>query len=113
MTIQETLRDEIIANLADNFRAGDEEILGDILEGVIDDALLMSNRKYKAVDSDSREAQIIVLASNIKKAVKTIYLQRGVEDVRSNSQSGLSNTYDVAMETMLSDIIRQNKRLMI
>lgn len=113
MTIQETLQNEIIANLAENFREGDEEILAEILEGVINDALLMSNRKYRAVDEESTEAQIVVLASNIKKAVKTIYLQRGVEDVRSNSQSGLSNTYDVAMETMLNDIIRQNKRILM
>lgn len=113
MDIQERLLQEIIDDLADNFRTGDSEILEDILEGVTDDALLMSNRYVKAVTDEAKEAQIIVLASNIKKATKAIYLQRGVEDVKSNSQSGLSNSYDNVMETMLNDIIKQNKRLLV
>ena len=100
------IRDEIITDLADNYVDGDEGVLESILTDVINDALSMANR------SES-EANIIVLCSNIKKACKTIYLQRGVEDVRSNSQNGLSNTYEVATETMMRDIIRQNKRRML
>ena len=113
MDIQETLLQEIIDDLAENFRTGDDEILADILEGVTNDALLMSNRYVKAGTEEGKEAQTIVLASNIKKATKSIYLQRGVEDVKRNSQSGLSNSYDNVMETMLNDIIKQNKRLLI
>lgn len=99
---------EIIEDLADNYRE-DKNVLTSLLDDVIDDALSMSNRKFKS-DKDN---QLLILKSNIKKAVKTIYLQRGTEDTSSNSQSGMSNTYDKAMETMLNDIIRQNKRVMI
>lgn len=99
---------EIIEDLADNYRE-DKNVLTSLLDDVIDDALSMSNRKFKS-DKDN---QLLILKSNIKKAVKTIYLQRGTEDTSSSSQSGMSNTYDKAMETMLNDIIRQNKRVMI
>lgn len=113
MTESELLT-QIKADLGANFYDGDEAILSSILSDVIEDSLLMSNRGKKAGASNSaKETQIGILASNIKKAVKTIYLQRGIEDVKSNSQSGLSNTYEDAMETMLKDIIRQNKRLFI
>lgn len=99
---------EIIKDLADNYRK-DGEVLNDLLDDVIVDALSMSNRKYKS-DIDN---QLLILKSNIKKAVKTIYLQRGAEDVSSKSESGQSSTYDSAMETMQKDILRQNKRIMI
>ena len=112
MTKEELLQ-QIMADLGDNFTEQDTVVLGDILEDVIEDALLMSNRDAKANASDEAMAtQLKILSSNIKRAVKTIYLQRGVEDVNSNSQSGLSNTYDVAMERMLADILRQNKRVL-
>ena len=113
MTENELL-ERIKADLGANFYDGDEAILSSILSDVIEDSLLMSNREAKASSSQTaREGQLKILASNIKKAVKTVYLQRGIEDVKSNSQSGLSNTYEDAMETMLKDIIRQNKRLFI
>ena len=112
MTREELLQ-QIIADLGDNYRETDDGILANILEDVIEDALLMSNRDVKAEASDEAMAlQLKILSSNIKKAVKTIYLQRGVEDVKSNSESGLSNTYEVAMDRMLADIIRQNKRVL-
>ena len=99
---------EIIKDLADNYRK-DGDVLNDLLDDVIVDALSMSNRKYKS-DIDN---QLLILKSNIKKAVKTIYLQRGAEDVSSKSESGQSNTYDSSMETMQKDILRQSKRIMI
>ena len=102
------LLERIKADLGANYYDGDEAILSSILSDVIEDSLLMSNRKDKA----DLEGQLSILSSNIKKAVKTIYLQRGAEDVKSNSQSGLSNTYEEATEAMLKDIIRQNKRLL-
>ncbi len=110
---QEELLEQIKADLSFNYRVGDDSVLNDILSDVIEDALIMSNRDVKASVSDEAKAQQIkVLSSNIKKAVKTVYLQRGIEDVKSNSQSGLSNTYDDVMESMLRDIVRQNKRLL-
>ena len=69
----------------------------------------MSNR----INKGNLDKQLIALKSNIKKAVKAIYLQRGVEGVVSDSQSGLNNNYDDVMETMKKDIVKQNKRLYI
>lgn len=99
---------QIISDLSDNYR-NDEQVLQDLLEDVISDALHCSNRHFKTDKAD----QLEILKSNIKKAVKTIYLQRGAEDVKSNSIAGESNTYDNAIETMKKDIISQNKRVMI
>ncbi len=110
--ITETLYEEIVRDLGVNFNEEDGNVLHDLIDDVIEDALLMSNRNVKVISEETKEAHVIILASNIKKAVKTIYLQRGIEDVKSNSQSGLSNTYDDAMETMLRDIVRQNKRIL-
>ncbi|MBE6156980.1 MAG: hypothetical protein E7161_04490 [Firmicutes bacterium] len=99
---------EIIRDLSDNYR-DDIQVIDSLLEDVINDALFMSNRQHKK-DIDT---QLTLLKSNIKKAVKTIYLQRGTEDVTSNSQSGISNTYSDAMEQMQKDIIRQQKRILL
>lgn len=104
--MKEEILEEIIEDLADNYRK-DEEVLVSLLDDVIEDALSMSNRKFK-LDKDN---QLLILKSNIKKAVKSIYLQRGIEDVSSNSANGESNTYEKVMDTMLNDIIKQNKRL--
>ena len=105
MAFREDVLSEVKADLGENYISSDESVLMSILTDVIEDALRMSNRA-------NNENNLSVLKSNIKKATKSIYLLRGVEDVKSNSQSGLSNTYDNVMETMLTDIIRQNKRLM-
>lgn len=106
--MREEILEEIIKDLSDNYRE-DKDVLEFLLDDVIEAALFMSNRRFKK-DKDS---QLLILKSNIKKCVKTIYLQRGAEDVTSSSSNGLSNTYDKAMETMQNDIIRQNKRIMI
>ena len=105
MAFAEDVFNEIVADLADNYVSTDESVLKNILSDVIEDALSVSNRVYS-------ENNLQILKSNIKKATKSIYLLRGVEDVKSNSQSGLSNTYDNVMETMMWDIIRQNKRVL-
>lgn len=102
------LLEEIIADLSENYY-GDEEVLKSLLDDVINDALFMSNRQYKS----DKENQLNILKSNIKKAVKAIYLQRGAEDTSSNSANGQSSTYSDVIENMEKDIIRQNKRIMI
>ena len=107
--MKETIKTEIIAELGALYTDADATVLSNILDDVITDALYVSNRRYKS-DNDN---QLTILKSNIKKAVKTIYLQRGTEDVTSESQSGLSKTYDIAIETMKRDIIRENKRILI
>lgn len=99
---------ELIHDLAENYR-NDKAVLDSIVEDTINDALRISNR-YNKTD---KENQLEILKSNIKKATKTIYLQRGVEDVRQNSENGLSNVYDQAIETMQKDIIREGKRIFV
>lgn len=106
--MKETIKAEIIAELGDLYDSNDASVLNAILEDTITDALYVSNRRNKIL-----EDQLTILKSNIKKAVKTIYLQRGTEDVSSENQSGISKTYDIAIETMKQDIIRENKRLLI
>lgn len=112
MATKESIYEQVVRDLGVNYNVEDGNVLQDIIDDVINDALIMSNRDIKIIDDESKETQLDILASNIKKAVKTIYLQRGVEDVKSNSQSGLSNTYDDVMDTMLKDIVRQNKRVL-
>lgn len=106
--MKEKILDEIIKDLSDNYR-NDKEVLTSLLDDIINDALFISNRRFKT----DKEEQLTILKSNIKKAVKSVYLQRGSEDVSSNSESGTSNTYEQVVEVMTLDIIRQNKRIMI
>ena len=107
--MENTIKNEIIAELGDLYNTGDSQVLGNILDDTITDALFVSNRQHKT----NKDAQLTILKSNIKKAVKSIYLQRGTEDVSQETQSGINKTYEVAIETMKRDIIRENKRLLI
>ena len=105
---RDQLLSSIQADLGDNYSSSDSDVLGALLDEVIADALFVSGR---AALSD-RAAQLEVLGSNIRKAVKSIYLQRGAEDVRNQSLSGISSAYDNAIETMTHDIIRTQKRIL-
>lgn len=107
---KETLLESIKTDLNANYR-NDEEVLNDLFEEVLNDALFISNRKSLYLKNE--EEQITILASNIRKSVKTIYLQRGAEDVTRQTLSSISNTYDDAIERMKSDIIKQGKRRLI
>ena len=110
------LLNSIVADLGENYR-GDDEVLGVLLDEVINDALAISNRKYKVltdgvIDDSKLATQLEVLASSIRRCVKSIYLQRGSEDTTNNSIGGLSSTYDDSMQRMRDDIIFNGKRLM-
>ena len=107
------LLNSIITDLGANYHSDDSTLLGALLDEVINDALIVSNRKQYASDQEKLEAQLDILASQIRRATKTIYLQRGAEDARSQSQSGLSTSYDNAIEIMTKDIIRLNKRVLM
>lgn len=108
MTKQELL-ESIKTDLDANYR--NDDVLNELFEEVLNDALFISNRI--SLYQTKQEEQISILASNIRKCVKSIYLQRGSEDVTSQSLSGISNTYDDAVERMKSDIIKQGKRRLI
>ena len=96
---------EIIRDLGDNYNDTDKKVLDDILNNATTNALFISNRKNTLEN-------INLLSSEIKEYVKTVYLQRGTEDVKNQSQSGLSSTYQDAYEEMRKNIISNGKRIM-
>lgn len=119
MTKQELL-ESIITDLGANFRSGDNMVLEALLDETIGDALRVSNRRFKvSFDEETGEygeglsKQLTVLSGNIRRCVKSLYLQRGAEDTASQSQSGLSSTYDDAVQRMRDDIIKSGKRIMV
>lgn len=110
---KENLLSSIVADLGSNYQESDSALLGAILDEVVDDALRVSGRIFMAQTDEGMSAQLDVLSSNIRKAVKSIYLLRGAEDVKSQSESGISSTYENAVETMTYDIIRTGKRVLM
>lgn len=105
------LLSSIITDLGANYQESDSNLLGALLDEAVNDALIASNR-WQFKDT-ALEAQLDILSSNIRKCVKSMYLLRGAEDVKSQSVSGLSSTYENAIETMTNDIIRSNKRVLM
>ncbi len=105
------LMNSIIADLGANYQ-NDESLLRALLGEAISDALLVSNRSRLANTPQRKEEQISILSSNIRKAVISTYLSRGSEDVSSQTVSGLSATFENAIETMRKDIIGQGKRIL-
>jgi len=93
------MKEEIIADLGNNYRAEDSDILDNLIEDVTKQALFISNRKT----SD-------VLEFEIKEAVKSLYLLRGTEDVETLSESGKSAKYKDVMEKLRRDIVANGKR---
>lgn len=91
--------DEIINELGSNYNTNDEEVLEQILNRITTNALFISN-------GNSEEN----LREEIIECVKSIYLQRGSEDVLSQSQSGLSNQFKDAIAEMRNNIIKNGKR---
>ena len=93
------MKEEIIADLGNNYRAEDSDILDNLIEDVTKQALFISNRKT----SDDLEFEI-------KEAVKSLYLLRGTEDVETLSESGKSAKYKDVMEKLRRDIVANGKR---
>ena len=96
--------EEIKKDLADNFRSGDEDVLRQYIDETTTDALSISNRK-KTTDN------IRLLESDIKKCVKSKYLQRGSEGSNSLSDSGKSTSFNNPTETMRIEIVKAGKRV--
>lgn len=95
--------ESIKSDLGENFNSDDSAVLKDILNKVTTNALFISNR------ADTPE-NVDLLEDEISECVKTIYLLRGSEDVKNQSQSGLSNTYKDAYEELRNNIVRNGKR---
>lgn len=94
----------IIKDLAENFR-GDEEVLENLINDITSEALFISNRRNDDFNKN-------ILNYEISECVKSIYLQRGAEDVSSRSESGVSSSYKNAIEKLRNDIIRNGKRVL-
>lgn len=93
--------EKIKADLAENFKNGDEPVLQDLISMVTADALFISNRKVNNG----------ILDFNIIKCVKEMYLQRGAEGSNSLSDGGVSTSFNKPLEEMRKDIVAEGKRL--
>ena len=93
--------DKIKADLADNFKLGDEAVLQSLIDMVTADALFISNRKVNNG----------ILDFNIAKCVKELYLQRGAEGSNSLSDGGVSTSFNKPLEEMRKDLVSEGKRL--
>ena len=92
--------EKIIEDLGANYRDDDREVLKDILEEVSSIASNISNRKK---DDD-------ILFPYIKKAVKSIYLTRGAEGLVSQSESGISSSFEDIVDKLRNDIVKNGLR---
>lgn len=96
--------EEIKKDLADNFQPGDEEVLRKYIDETTTDALSISNR-------ENNSKNITLLTSDIKKCVKSKYLQRGAEGSNSLSDSGKSTAFQNPTEIMRLEIVKSGKRV--
>lgn len=112
---RDELLNSIVTDLGANYIETDNALIGALLDEAINDALIVSNRiRLIREDNDSdKEKQITLLSSHIRKAVKSTFLQRGSEDVGSQSISGLSSVFQDALEVMAKDIVRSGKRILM
>lgn len=95
---------DIRLDLAENFREGDEAILSKYIDEVSADALSISNR-------EKSHENIKLLSSEIKKCVKSLYLQRGGEGSKSLSDSGKNASFENPYEEMRNSIVKSGKRV--
>lgn len=96
---------EIKSDLAENYHDSDDTVLQNMINDVTANALFIANREDTQTNRN-------ILKYEIKQCVKSLYLQRGAEDVKGLSESGISSTYKDAMEELRHTIIRNNKRLL-
>ena len=96
--------EDIKRDLGENFRSGDEQILKDFIDEATTDALSISNRIRS-------KSNIEVLSSDIKKCVKSMYLLRGSEGVKSQSDDGRNATFENPKEVMRIEIVKSGQRV--
>lgn len=92
--------EKIIEDLGANYKDNDREVLKNILEEVSSIASNISNRK----EEDEK------LFPYIKKAVKGIYLNRGAEGLVSQSESGVSSSFEDIVDKLRNDIVKNGLR---
>lgn len=94
------MKSKIIKDLGPNYNDSDEEVLENILEEVKSIASNISNR-------GSEDKKLIPY---ISKATKAIYLNRGAEGLQSQSESGVSSSFEDIIEKLRNDIIKNGLR---
>lgn len=92
--------EKIIEDLGANYKDDDRKVLENILEEVSSIASNISNRK-----KDDEK-----LFPYIKKAVKSIYLTRGAEGLVSQSESGISSSFEDIVDKLRNDIVKNGLR---
>lgn len=104
-----------IANLGANYRSEDADVLKNILHGVINSASFISNRDIELYEPDGttekEDDNLYVLCFEIVTAATSAYLDRGVENVKSQNELGQSNTFVDFQEKLRNDIIKNGKRI--
>lgn len=101
---QKNMLESIILDLGDNFFDSDRQIVANILDDVITNALFISKRR-------KNKENLQLLSLEIKQCVKSLYLQRGTEDVSVLSTSGKNATFSDAFNKLRENIIKNNKRV--
>lgn len=102
--LKEKILEQLKRDLSENY-LDDKEVLFDILEDTIEEALSISNRTLTLTN-------VQLLKPEIKKCVKALYLQRGTEDTCSLNESGKSSSFINAYEELRNNIIKGGKRVM-
>lgn len=97
------LLDNIIKDLAENYYDSDNAVLKELLDETIANAFFISNRQ------ETRD-NLKLLSFEISNCVKSLYLQRGTEDVKSLGESGKSASFKTPVAEMRDAIIRNGKR---
>ena len=92
--------EKIIEDLGANYKDDDRKVLENILEEVSSIASNISNRK-----KDDEK-----LFPYIKKAVKSMYLARGAEGLVSQSESGVSSSFEDIVDKLRNDIVKNGLR---
>lgn len=91
------------SKLGEIFRTGDEQVLNNISDTVIDEALSIAN-------AEESEKTLADLKAPIVEAIVISYQNRGSEGLKSQSELGQSNSFVDWMEYLRTAIINGGKR---
>jgi hypothetical protein len=95
------LLQEIILNLGCNFKNGDEDILNSILESVIAQAKIITNRTEVETTCHFE----------ILDATKALYLLRGTEDTTKLNTPDRNMDFTDVMSKLRDSLVKNGKRL--
>ena len=94
------MKEEIIAELGANYNNSDSAVL----DTIITDITTIATEVTKLESTDTR------LNPYIKKAVKSEYLSRGAEGLKSRSEGSISASYNEITDQLRIDLIRGGLR---